>query len=193
LGLARDVRRTVNKQALSWGDRADAILEPFKTAAKVTKVDLVRAFHSWRKLPSAGRLGALTILLDGRGLELEEMRLYSGAITQSRWGQGDEDTIDLRRIRLGLSLTSCVIDVQTVVYVGLHALSRRIERGSTSGLTPIFADLQALGEAYGWIVGGPNAFRVSVSSGGHWRGTVMTAPDGRPSLAVRTFLGANDA
>jgi hypothetical protein len=64
VGLARDVRRHIDRDALAWGDKADALLAPLKTGAKVSKVALVRAFHAWRKLPAAGRLGELRIELD---------------------------------------------------------------------------------------------------------------------------------
>ena len=192
LGLARDIRRRIDKDALAWGGKADALLKPFKTGVKRSKVDLVRLFHRWKKLPSAGRLGALTIALEARGLELEEVRLYPGVITQSRWGEADEDTVDIRRVRFDLGLASYVGDVQTVVSVGLHALARRIERGTTAGLAPILADLQTLAESYRRIIEGPNSFRIPVSSGGHWRGVIMRSPDGRPQLTVRTFVGERE-
>src|SRR6516165_8915356 len=43
VGLARDIRRRVDRDALAWGDRADKLLEPFKTEGKATRVALVRA------------------------------------------------------------------------------------------------------------------------------------------------------
>ena len=80
-------------------------------------------------------------------------------------------------------------DVLTLAAVGLHALARRVERGGTSGLTPILEDLRVLGEAYDRVLQGPNAFRVQVPSGGEWLGLVMVGPDGRRQLTVRTFFG----
>jgi len=67
-------------------------------AGLVRKVELVRLYHAWKKLPALGRLGALTIALDARGLEVSETRLYPGVIARSRWGERGEDTIDIRRV-----------------------------------------------------------------------------------------------
>ena len=97
--------------------------------------------------------------------------------------------IDLRQVELTLTPLFCAGGVISLATVGLHALARRVQRGTTSGLTPIFADLQTLGEAYAKVLQGPNSFRIPVPSGGHWRGVVMRSPDGRPQLTVRTFVG----
>ena len=89
-----------------------------------------------------------------------------------------------------LTQSHCAGDVVLIATVGLHALARRIERGGSAGLTPILDDLRILAESYDRVLAAlPNAFRVPVSSGGHWRGVVMRSPDGRPQLTVRTFLG----
>jgi hypothetical protein len=194
LGLARDIRRRIDKDALAWGDRADALLEPLKTKERRSRVALVRLFHAWRKLPAAGRLGPLTITLDTTGLRIEEIRLYAGQIALSRrsW-QDHEDVIDIRRVRLGLTSTGYVSDVLLLASVGLHALARRVQRGSLPGLTSILSDLQTLAESYHRILQGPNAFRIEAPSGGAWIGVVMRSPDDRPQLTVRTFLGVNDA
>ena len=150
----------------------------------------MRAYHAWRKLPAAGRLGPLTIALDTTGLRIEEIRLYAGRIAIGRQSWSDyEDVVDIRRVRLDLTQSHCAGDIVLLATVGLHALTRRCERGTTSGLTPILADLQTLGEAYAKVLQGPNSFRVPVSGGGHWRGVVMRSPDSRPSLTVRTFVG----
>jgi len=191
VGLARDIRRRVDRDALAWGDRADKLLEPFKTEGKATRVALVRAYHAWRKLPAIGRLGPLTIALDTAGLRIEEIRLYAGQIAIGRQSWSDhEDVVDIRRVRLDLTQSHCAGDVVLIATVGLHALARRIERGGSAGLTPILDDLRILAESYDRVLAAlPNAFRVPVSSGGHWRGVVMRSPDGRPQLTVRTFLG----
>ena len=190
LGLARDIRRRIDKDALAWGDRADALLKPLKAGAKVSRVTLVRAYHAWRKLPAAGRLGPLTITLGTTGLRIEESRLYAGQIALNRQSWSDhEDVVDIRRVMLNLTLLHYTSDVLLLATIGLHALARRCERGTTSGLTPILADLQTLGEAYAKVLQGPNSFRIPVASGGHWRGVVMRSPDSRPQLTVRTFVG----
>ena len=125
LGLARDIRRRIDKDALAWGDRADALLKPLKAGAKVSRVTLVRAYHAWRKLPAAGRLGPLTITLDTTGLRIEESRLYAGQIALNRQSWSDhEDVVDIRRVMLNLTLLHYTSDVLLLATIGLHALAR---------------------------------------------------------------------
>jgi hypothetical protein len=93
-------------------------------------------------------------------------------------------------VRITLTTGGCAGETVTLVSVGLHALARRCQRGSSGGLNPILADLQTLGEAYGKVLQqGPNIFRLAVP-GGEWVGIVLAGPDGRPQLTVRTFIGA---
>jgi hypothetical protein len=193
VGLARGVRRAIEKAAEAYGARADKLLEPFQTGAgpaqpRVRKVDLVRLFHGWRKLPAFGRLGPLAIALDKDELRITETRLYPGRVARRAW-DGDEVTIDIRRIRLTIGLHFCAGDVHTLASAGLHATGRRLQRGTTSGLAPILDDLEALGNSYQTVLDeGVNDFSVAAPSGGKWLGTILRNVDGRPSLVVRTFV-----
>jgi hypothetical protein len=162
---------------------------PRGASRRLRKVDLVRLFHGWKKLPASGRLGALTIKLDADQVKISELRLYPGRIIRPRW-QDCEDTFDIRRVRIVLTPDFHAGDVQTLVSVGLHSLGRRLQRSGTAGLTAILADVEALAESYDRILQqGPNSFRVAVP-GGEWVGIVLAGPDGRPQLTVRTFIGA---
>ena len=95
--------------------------------------------------------------------------------------------IDLRQVELTLTPLFCAGGVISLATVGLHALARRVQRGSLPGLTAILADLQTLAESYHRILQGPNAFRVEVPSGGAWIGVVMRSSDG-PAATDRAHL-----
>jgi len=172
----------------SRADRGNNAALPRGASRRLRKVDLVRLFHGWKKLPASGRLGALTITLDADQVKISELRLYPGRIIRPRW-QDCEDTLDVRQVRIALTTGGCAGEAVTLASVGLHALARRCERGSSGGLSPILADLQTLGAAYQRVLQGPNIFRVAVP-GGEWVGIVLAGPDSRPQLTVRTFIGA---
>jgi hypothetical protein len=108
------------------------------------------------------------------------------AIDRASW-EGEDPVVDIRKIRILVRPPFVTGDILGLANVSLHALARRVERGGSSGLSPILTDLAAIAAAYDRILQGPNAFHLLVASG-EWIGVVMASPDGRPTLSIRTFM-----
>ncbi len=161
-----------------------------------------RPSPGWRPMPSLKLLRALPAKLRtlGRGparlrlvssfdpatgrLQIAELRLSPSTITAPGWAEDE--------IALAISLRGIVIappdfreNHVAIAGIGLHALSRRFERG---GRDPagVLADLLALAE--GWrdaIRGGSAEIEIPVPGGGRWIGA--RGPDDAVAV-VRTFI-----
>jgi hypothetical protein len=114
-----------------------------------------------------------------------EIRLTPSRMRFPDWGERNEPsiTIVLRMV------TTSPFHVEDMILadIGLHALSRRIERARPNDDAAVFTDLKALADAWRATVAKGGDFAIPTKSGGKWIGST-TIVNGGAMMVVRTFV-----
>lgn len=194
IGLARQLRRRVEKEHRQFRDAAVALLEPFQLGrsfpAAQERLLLRRLAFQWRnKLPASSRLAVRVDLDRANRLEIVETRFRDSKLRVPGWTD-DAPGVSIERIIFLVVPPLFSETEQGLVIVGLHAIGRRFERSSGAQRTDaaVLADLAALEAAWERALAARQTdFRVPALGGGHWRCNVMQQAE-RPVLAVRTFV-----
>ena len=112
-------------------------------------------------------------------------------IQLASWEDGDDEaclTLLLREVLIVPSERIFRASDVDLCVVGLHAVARRLERGTSREDFDVGMDLHRIGRAYPEICAGvASEFNVP-GDGGEWVGKVMMLPSGPPFLLVRTFV-----
>jgi hypothetical protein len=222
-GLARDFMRRADTEFRAVQPQWSAAIEPLLTRLvryplrRPRQEQLDTVIRRWEALPAKFRL-AFLYSGENRSGGAVDMRLASTEFRDMAWAEDapgepalviDGCTLMIpSRIRLN-QLPQ--IDTLTLGVVGLHALSRRMQRlPSSTDDASVMADLRALVDRILEHNNRSPVDRINVACArGEWRGTLQRVRDGGNGIAVvrdaysdaaetravpciRTFLGADD-
>jgi len=141
----------------------------------------------WRALPEWGRIG-IVARDDRTAVQVIETRIAPFVVTMPDWSEPEPSlaiVLYVVTMRLPATFTEAT---RLVAGIGLHALGRRFERGSDRSDGAVLRDLTVFGRAWPAAASAGGDFEIpALGGGGRWRGAVMGL-DGRPTLAVRTFV-----
>jgi hypothetical protein len=206
VGLARQLWRKVEAEdrvCAEGLDRVEAIL-----LRRLTRKPSLRPEHVveieriWRAMPHRFRFGPTEYQPPRKRLHIRELRLISHISRAKSWAPESPSEPGL-----GVFLITCEVSKRggytfgsvPFATISLHALARRFQRGRDRSEAAVLRDINDLVKAMS--THGPWAdCRFTVGSG-EWRGVRATtaqhdqngeAIPERPSLAIRTFIDADD-
>jgi hypothetical protein len=188
LGRARLLRSRIMAAYDEWAAAGDRLLAPLRRrddfVPVYTRQTLSVTLARWKRLPVWGQIRCIT-RQDRAALSILEFRL-APLVTQRVGWDADELTVALALISVDLRLPAAFIDqVEVVACISLHALGRRFERSVRRDDISVLRDLVPIPSA---TMRADGDFAVPAYHGGQWIGQAMTC-NGKPILAVRTFLG----
>jgi hypothetical protein len=181
-----------------------AMISVFKPLARraersaVSRPELLQgAVRFWRqKMPNLGLLDS-NIQLSRRDLYIREVRVGAGTAC-APWNTAiEEPVISILLVELHVAKDICLLRVDTVALLPLHALGRWYQRSLANNDDALLADLAQLAGAYGKILpidaAVDNLKFLWPTTGGQWAGSIterLSEATGREEqvLNVRTFL-----
>lgn len=204
LGLGRAFR----EQIVDADDRAlKTMIDVFRPLARRadrsadSRPELLQdAVRFWRqKMPSVGLLDS-KIQISRRDLHIREVRVGAGTACAPWNAATDEPVISIVLVELRVAKEVCLLMVDTVALLPLHALGRWYQRSLANNDAALFADLAQLACAYGEILRNHSALGnrkfLGPASSGLWAGSVaerLSEATGRQEqvLNVRTFVSGH--
>lgn len=143
---------------------------------------------AWRSLPPLGQL-RLAIRSDDGGLSINEVRCASMSLLQVEWSE-PEPAIALALFSLRVEPRAVKEGVRVLAVVGLHALSRRYDRGDVRTDVGMLRDLIPIVTEWPSLVKQPGNFAIP-AGGGMSRGEVLPvvlSNEAMTVVSVRTFI-----
>jgi hypothetical protein len=142
----------------------------------------------YRHIRSPCRLDLGSRIEPSGSLVLSELQVCASTIKRPDWGSGDEAALSV--VMVAAKTHPFRIERSLIADIGLHALSRRYQRGWTADDRAVLLDLAPLGSRWAAAVKAGGEFRVAAPLGqGEWVGAVSAVADRPlPVLLVRTFV-----
>jgi hypothetical protein len=149
--------------------------------------------HAWQaNVPEIGRLRPCRIKLTGHTLHIDELPVESADTRFSEWTDGIwEPCVSVTAVTVDIAPGKYWFGCTPLAGVGLHALTRRMERGWSNADAAVMGDMLPISARHAALVDGAGGeFCIACSAGGWLGACTMIKHDGKPLriLSVRTFV-----
>jgi hypothetical protein len=189
IGAARVLRDKIAAAHAVIEQRTETLIASFRPRDNFTpfpkRAMIERLLRRLRAQRSLARLRLVSSYKDGK-LQLAELRAEPARVTLPRWGAAELSILISMRT-LAIRPPAFAQMALPMAFVGIHALSRRFQRGEDRSDAAVLRDLEALGRSWRTAVEGTIEFAVPAPGGGRWIGAQHLLGEA-PVLAVRTFV-----